>query len=285
MKAKGRSIARPLLREASRQPFLGREEERRLAERSGAGDHDAIHRLVASHLRFVVKIARSYRRSGLPMTDLIQEGTLGLMHAIRRFDPDKGIRLSTYAVWWIRAAMQDYAVRSWSLVRIGTTNAQKALFLRLRRVTAELVGSAEEMSEDLVAKLAQRFDTTTAEVMALARRVRGGDASLDQPISDGEGARRSWIESLASPDPTPEDMVAEASERRFLSEMVHKALQKLTPREQLIIRMRYLDEVRQTFEAIGWEIGLSKDRVRQLEAQALEALRQRLRPAVAAGRG
>jgi RNA polymerase sigma-32 factor len=181
--------------------------------------------------------------------------------------------------------MQDYAVRSWSLVRIGTTNAQKALFLRLRRLTAGLVGNAEELSEDLVASLARRFDTTAAEVKALARRVRGGDASLDQPIADGEGARRSWLDALVSPDPSPEDLLADASERQFLSDTVQKALQKLSPREQLIIRKRYFDDVRHTFEAIGREIGLSKDRVRQLEAQALEALRQRLRPALAASRG
>ena len=177
---KGRSFARAdLMRDAARQPMLDHAEEQSLVRRSGAGDRDAAHRLLASHLRFVIKIARSYRRSGLPMADLIQEGTLGLMHAIRRFDPDKGVRLSTYAMWWIRAAMQDYAVRSWSLVRIGTTNAQKALFLRLRRLTAELKEGAEGLSDDLIASLAKRFDTTAAEVRALARRVRGGDSSLE----------------------------------------------------------------------------------------------------------
>jgi RNA polymerase sigma-32 factor len=273
------------MRDAARQPMLDREEEQSLARRSGAGDHDAAHRLLASHLRIVIKIARSYRRSGLPMADLIQEGTLGLMHAIRRFDPDKGIRLSTYAMWWIRASMQDYAVRSWSLVRIGTTNAQKALFLRLRRLTADLKEGAEGLSDDIIAGLAKRFDTTAAEVRALARRVRGGDASLDQRMGSESGERRSWLDLLASDAPSPEELAAEASERQFLAEVVQKALRMLPPREQIIIRMRYLDEVKQTFEAIGHEIGLSKDRVRQLEAQALKVLKERLQPAIAAARG
>lgn len=265
-----------------RQPLLGREEERRLAQRSGAGDREAANRLIASHLRFVIKIARSYRRSGLPMSDLIQEGTLGLIHAVRRFDPDRGIRLSTYAMWWIRAAMQDYTVRSWSLVRIGTTNAQKALFLRLRRLTADLKGSAEGLSDDIAGKLAKGFGTTAAEVVALARRIRGGDVSLNQPLARQDEGGPVWLERLASDEPTPEEAVAEVSQRQFVAEVVQKALGMLPPREQLIIRKRYFGEVKHTFEAIGREIGLSKDRVRQLESRALQSLRERLRPVLAA---
>ena len=271
-----------MVRTAARQPMLGDEEERQLARRSGAGDIEAARRLIVSHLRFVIRIARNYRGSGLPMTDLIQEGTLGLIQAVRRFNPDRGVRLSTYAMWWIRAAIQDYVVRSWSLVRIGTTNTQKALFLRLRRTTAELISGAEDLSDELIAKLAARFGTTAAEVAALARRIAGGgDQSLDQPVSAGEDRDGTLMERMASKEPTPEEALAEASEHRFLAQTINKALAMLPPREQLIIRKRYFEDVRQTFDAIGREIGLSKDRVRQLEARALEKLRDLLHPALA----
>jgi len=271
------------LREVARQPMLDRDEEQRLARRAGNGDGEAAHRLVASHLRFVIKIARTYRDSGLPMSDLVQEGTVGLIHAVRRFNPDRGVRLSTYAMWWIRAAMQDHAVRSWSLVRIGTTNAQKAMFLRLRQMTAEFIDGAGELSDELTTRMARGFGTTAAEVRALARRIAAGDVSLDQPFFSGDD-RHTLADTLASDAPTPEDHAAETSERHFLGEMLDKALAMLPPREELIIRMRYFEDVRHTFEAIGHEIGLSKDRVRQLEAQALERLRDLLQPALAGWR-
>jgi RNA polymerase sigma-32 factor len=267
-----------LLREASRQPILSRDEERRLARQSEAGDVEASSRLIASHLRFVIKIARGYHSSGLPMSDLVQEGTIGLIHAVRKFDPDRDVRLSTYAMWWIKAAIQNYTIRSWSLVRIGTTNAQKALFLRLRQMTTEFIGNAEELSDELAANLAKRFNTTATEVAALARRVRGRDWSLDQPPINGDGDSKLWIDCLIEAGPDPEQSLAEASEGQFLKEMVAKALTMLPPREQLIIRKRYLQEVCETFEAIGREIGLSKDRVRQLEVRALETLRDHLGP-------
>jgi RNA polymerase sigma-32 factor len=265
------------LREAARQPMLGREEESRLARRADAGDAEATRRLIASHLRVVIRIARGYRSSGLPMADLVQEGTVGLIRAVRRFNPDHGARLSTYAMWWIRAAIQDHVVHSWSLVRMGTTNTQKALFLRLRQLGSELIDGAEGLSDEIVAKLARGFDTTASEVRSLARRMTAGDWSLDQAPAGGSP----WVDRLASDAPTPEDEAAEASQRRFLGEIVDRALAMLPPREQLIIRRRYFEEARQTFEAIGREVGLSKDRVRQLEAKALATLREVLRPALA----
>jgi RNA polymerase sigma-32 factor len=271
-------LGNSLLREASRQPILDHDEERRLARRSEAGDVEASSRLIASHLRFVIKIARGYRSSGLPMADLVQEGTIGLIHAVRKFDPDRDVRLSTYAMWWIKAAIQDYTVRSWSLVRIGTTNAQKALFLRLRQMTAELVGGAGELSDELATNLAKSFNTTATEVATLARRVRGRDWSLDQPRISDDGDTKNWIDCLVETGPDPEQSLTEVSERQFLGEMIDKALAMLPPREQLIIRKRYFEEVRETFEAIGREIGLSKDRVRQLEVRALATLRDHLGP-------
>ncbi|MCH8835126.1 MAG: RNA polymerase factor sigma-32 [Proteobacteria bacterium] len=268
------------------EPVLGRDEERELARRAEAGDADAAGRLIASHLRFVIKIARRYRGSGLPMSDLIQEGTVGLIRAVRRFNPDRGVRLSTYAMWWIRSAIQDHVMHSWSLVRMGTTNAQKAMILRLRQVTAELIGGAEGLSDEITARLAKSFGATANEVATLARRLAGGDWSLDQPMAGpgGDGDQRTWMDCLTSDAPTPEQAVAEASERRFVSEIVGKALAMLPPREQLVIRKRYFEEVRQTFEAIGRELGVSKDRVRQLETRALAKLRELLQPALAGNR-
>ena len=274
-----------LLREAVREPMLERDEERRLAERALAGDLDAAGRLIVSHLRYVIKIARGYRSSGLPMSDLIQQGTIGLIQAVQRFNPDRDTRLSTYAGWWIRAAIQDHVVRSWSLVRTGTTNAQKALFLRLRQMKTELMDGAEGLSDEIVAKLARGFDTTTAEVINLARRLAGGgDQSLDEPAAGGGNSsgeeRRSRLDLLVCPQPNPEEVLVEASERRFVGDLIDRALALLPDRERFIIRQRYFEEARVTFEAIGRDIGLSKDRVRQLERAALDKLREALRPAL-----
>jgi RNA polymerase sigma-32 factor len=275
-------LSTTMVRAAARHPMLGNEEERRLARHSAAGDSAAAGQLIASHLRFVIKIARTYRNSGLPMSDLIQEGTVGLIQAVRRFNPDRGVRLSTYAMWWIRAAIQDYVVRSWSLVRIGTTNTQKAVFLRLRQIRAELISGAEDLSDEIIGKLAARLGTTATEVAAVARRMTSGDQSLDQPLSgNADEAGPTLLDHMTSDAPTPEETVAANSEHSFISKTIGKALAMLPPREQFIIRKRYFEEARQTFEAIGHEIGLSKDRVRQLEARALEKLRDLLRPALA----
>lgn len=271
-----------MLRAVARQPMLAQEEEHRLARDASAGDQEAAGRLILGHLRMVIKVARSYRGSGLPMSDLVQQGTLGLIHAVRKFNPDRGIRLSTYARWWVRASIQEHVVRSWSMVRVGTTNAQKALFLRLRRMRLDLKDSAEGLSDDIAQKLARGFGTTTAEVRSLARRLAGGgDQSLDRPASaadDTGPVRSTWLDNLVCPRPNPEEVLAEASEKRFLSEMVDKAMGLLPPRERLIIERRYFTEARATFESIGREIGLSKDRVRQLERIALERLYDMLRP-------
>jgi RNA polymerase sigma-32 factor len=272
------SWATSLLRAAAQQPMLAHDEEARLAREASAGNREAEGRLILSHLRFVIKIARGYRSSGLPMSDLVQQGTLGLIHAVRKFNPDRGIRLSTYAMWWIRASIQEHVVRSWSLVRVGTINAQKALFLRLRRMTADLFGGAEDLSDEIVHKLARGFGVTAAEVTALARRMAGGgDQSLDRPVTEGD-RRGGWLAFLAAPQANPEEALAQAGERRFLGEIVDKALGMLPPRERLIIERRHMAEARATFDAIGREIGLSKDRVRQLERIALEKLRAMLQP-------
>ncbi len=262
---------------ASRGPGEGRPqpalldaaEERDLALRAEAGDDAAMERLVASHLRFVVKIARSYRGWGLPMSDLVQEGTLGLVQAVRRFDPDRGVRLSTYAAWPVRAAIQEAVLRSWSVVRLGTSNAQKMLALKLKRMMAGMSYDQRDLPEDVAAGMAARFGVSVAEAVAVARRMAGVDRSLDQPA----GSASSALDALASPAPSPEAAVAAASEQRHLAGTLAAALATLPLREQLVIRRRYLAEARATFSAIGAELGVSKDRVRQLEAKALGKLR------------
>lgn len=265
---------RKLVADAFRQPLLQDEEERQLSVRADAGDEQAFERLVGSHLRYVISIARTYRGWGLPMTDLVQEGTLGLLQAVRRFDPDRNVRLASYAGWWICAAIQGYVLRSWSMVRLGSSNAHKMLAFKLRHMVA---GWGEEMAgfaDERIASLAEQFDTTVGEVKRLALRMAGRDGSLDQENTAGA----SLLERLASDRPTPEQVAARRGESRLISETVRSAFDHLTPREQIIIRKRHLEDARQTFEAIGREIGLSKDRVRQLERTALVKLRALLEP-------
>ena len=262
-----------------KRPLLGREEERELARRAEKGDAIAAEKLITSHLGFVVNVAKGYRRSGVPMSDLVQEGVVGLVQAVKKFNPDMDARLSTYARWWIRASIQDHIVRSWSLVRLSTSSAQKSLFLNLRRKTAELLDGADALSDTLAAQLAERFETTAADVKNLARRVAQRDQSLDTPLSGESGS--SWLELLRSDAPSPEDKLAEESETTALSELMTLALETLPDRERFIIRNRYYAEAKQTFASIGGELDLSKDRVRQLEARALDSLREFLEPGLA----
>jgi RNA polymerase sigma-32 factor len=259
-------------------------EERALAERARAGDAAAEGRLVHSHLGFVVHIARRYRRFGLPLNDLVQEGTIGLIHAVRRFDPGRNMRLCTYAGWWIRFHIQSYVVRSWSLVRLGTGSAQRALFFRLRRMMAELKGGAGHLSEDVLRPLAARFRVPVREVLALARRVSGFDRSLDAPagadaVSGAIGAvRPAAVAELADPAPNPEEQAVAASQQRWRQGRIARALTALSQRERAIIRGRYLAELGKTRDALARELGISAERVRQLEQKALDKLRRLLAP-------
>lgn len=271
------SDSRGLFRDAQRQPMLSREEEMKLAHLAVQGDQAAADRLVASHLRFVIKIARGYRNYGLPMNDLVQEGMVGLLQAAGRFNPDRDVRFATYAMWWIRAAIQDHVVRSWSLVRIGTTAAQKSLFFNLRRKMVELKEGADALSEEILAPLAKRFGLPLKDARALARRTAGRDQTLDR-IATGEGGE-SWLDRLVDPRPSVEDRLAEDSERTFWSGLLARAIDRLPPREQHIVRHRFLVEVKETREALGRQLGISKERVRQLEAAALGKLRTILLPA------
>jgi RNA polymerase sigma-32 factor len=256
--------------------FLGKEEERELALLAGNGDREATDRLITSHFNYVVKLAKGYRRSGVPMSDLIQEGMVGLVQAVKRFNPDKSVRLSTYAMWWIRASMQDHIVRSWSLVRLSTTSAQKSLYLNLRRLTGDLINGADALSDEIVARLAERFETTASDVRNLARRIASKDQSLDAQIS--ERGKSVWLDVLVSDEPNAEEVLTAKGERMQLYNIIAKALSNLSDREQFIIRHRYFTEAKRTFASIGQELNLSKDRVRQLEACALKTWQELLRP-------
>ncbi|MDH3232533.1 MAG: RNA polymerase factor sigma-32 [Alphaproteobacteria bacterium] len=262
--------------------LLSREEEAELARRSAAGDDAALARLITSHRQFVIKIARKYRNYGLPMQDLVQEGMVGFIQAVRRFDPNHEARLSTYAMWWIRASIQDHVVRSWSLVRVGTTAAQKALFFRVRRMMADLKLGADAFTEEACQALAQRFGVPLKDVLATVRRASGLDQSLNRPATRGTGgvqeSRESWLDQIADEAPNPEARLAEASERRFWQVLLERALGGLQPREAFIIRSRYLKDRVPTREALGRELGISKERVRQLEARAMDKLRGLLGP-------
>jgi len=257
------------------EPRLSFAEERALAARARAGDEAAAGRLVHSHMGFVVHIARRYRRFGLPLNDLVQEGTIGLIHAVRRFDPGRNVRLGTYAAWWIRAHIQAYVVRSWSLVRLSTGTAQRALFFRLRRMMADLKGGAGQLGEDVLRPLAERFKVPMREVLALARRAAGFDRSLDAATT---GDAKSPAAELADPAPNPEEQVAAASQQRWRQGLIARAMKALSQRERAIIAGRYLAELAKTRDALARELGISAERVRQLEQKALAKLRTLLAP-------
>lgn len=251
------------------EPRLTPEEERELLHRARGGDAAAAARLVASQMRFVRRIAWRYRRFGQPFGDLVQEGVVGVMEALKRFNPERDVRLATYAVWWIRASIQEHVVRSYSLVRIGTTATQKTLFFRLAG-TRRRLGDDEAVPGDAVRELAARFGVTAHEIAALARRMTQRDHSLD------------LVPHAMPPDPrpTPEEEVAQAQVRRLLGRALPRALALLPPRERLIIERRFFaDDGKATRDTLGAELGLSKERIRQLEMRALSQLRRMIEAA------
>lgn len=252
-------------------PRLTREEEEELARRNTGGDVEAANTLILSHLPFVHHIARRYGRDGLPLGDLLQEGTIGLIEAVRRFNPDRGVRLSTYAMWWIRASIQDYVVRSRSLVKIGTTAAQKSMFFNLRRRFTGLP-DLEALSDDIARAVAERFNTSVDEVRRFAQRIARPDHALDAPLADG--ARESWNDLAADPGPSPEERLSLLRETRPILSALAKGLSNLTPRERLIIRSRFFADPALSRAALGEQLGLSKERVRQLELRALARLKE-----------
>ncbi len=243
-------------------------------------DEAALHRLVTAYMRLAISMAAKFRRYGAPMPDLIQEAGLGLMKAADRFDPDRGVRFSTYAVWWIKASIQDFVMRNWSMVRTGSTTAQKALFFNLRRVQAELQREARDLGavvegEALSLAVAERIGVPLADVLMMEGRLSGGDLSLNlRAAGDDEG--REWIDSLADDSESTDARVAGSQDARRLRGWLAESLASLTPREQRIIAARKLADEPRTLEDLGGELGLSKERVRQIEAAALAKMKRDL---------
>ncbi|MBV9127916.1 MAG: RNA polymerase sigma factor RpoH [Verrucomicrobia bacterium] len=262
--------------EARRFPMLDVQEEYMLAKRwREHGDTDAAHRLVTSHLRLVTKIAMSYRGYGLPIADVISEGNFGLMQAINRFDPDRGFRLTTYAIWWIRASIHEFILRSWSLVRMGTTANQKKLFFHLRKAKRNIsVMDDGDMRPDQVEAIAQRLGVTKHEVIEMNRRL-GGDASLNAPTRE-DGAAGEWQDWLVDETPSAERALMESEEFEARRKALGEAVSVLNPRERRIFAARRLAEQPLTLDELADELGVSRERVRQLEARAFEKVRQRV---------
>lgn len=263
------------MRGAMNAPMLSREREQELA-RAWLGNHDerALHQLVASHFRLVVSQAAQYaRRYGLSFADLMQEGNLGLMQAAARFDPDRGPRFSTYAVWWIRAAIQDFVLRNWSVVRIGTTTAEKRLFFNLRRLRARIAGAhGDTLSHEHHLEIARTLGVSLGAVDDMDARLSGADRSIDAPID--EAGTTDWSDRLVDEGPSPEALVSERLALRTHRRWLAQALSQLPAREALIVRRRHLRERAQTLEELGVELAISKERVRQLEKRALARLRE-----------
>jgi len=270
------------LEEVRKYPYLDQPSEQRLiAEWRERKSASALDQLVGSHLRLVIKTARGFLGYGLPLEDLIAEGNLGLMQAIERFDPERGFRLSTYAIWWIRAQLQDYVMRASSVVRMGTTAAQKRLFFNLRRVAAregEIKGG--DLSPEAVTKIARELGVRESEVIEMSRRLGGRDASLNECLdNEGETERQ---ELLADDSPDQEAILGEQEEAARRRGALETALKTLSPRERQIVVERQLKDEPPTLEDLGIHFGVSRERVRQLEARALAKLGKAMRVELAA---
>ena len=268
------NIGKNLVRAASKAPYLERETEHELAVRwADHKDQQALHKLTSAHMRLVIAVAAKFRRYGLPMSDLVQEGHVGLLEAAARFDPHREVRFSTYATWWIRASIQDYILRNWSIVRGGTSSGQKSLFFNLRRLRAKITSTNKLISsQDLYQELSKAIGVSVKDVAVMDARLGGPDLSLNMPVAgeDESGAERQ--DYLESNDPIPEEIVSESIDGERRSEWLHSALNVLNERELRIVNRRRLSEEGATLEELGNELGISKERVRQLENRALKKL-------------
>jgi RNA polymerase sigma-32 factor len=263
------------LSEIRKFPLLTPEQEYMLSKRyQEHGDSDAAAQLVTSHLRLVAKIAMGYRGYGLPVSELISEGNIGLMQGVKKFDPERGFRLATYAMWWIRASIQEYILRSWSLVKLGTTAAQKKLFFNLRRMKNNLSAFEDgDLSPANVAKIANDLGVTEDEVVSMNRRMAlGGDTSLNVPMrEDGEGQ---WQDMLRDDDQLQDERVADAQERDQRHALLGEAMERLNERERDILTQRRLIDEPQTLEELSQTYNVSRERVRQIEVRAFEKLQK-----------
>ena len=274
--AAGESSLPRYLREIQRFPMLEPRDEYTLATHwREHGDRDAAHKLITSHLRLVAKIAMGYRGYGLPISEMISEGNVGLMQAVKRFQPERGFRLATYAMWWIRAAIQEYVLRSWSLVKMGTSNSQKKLFFNLRRAKSKLSALEEgDLRPDHVKLIARRFGVSELDVVDMNRRL-GGDVSLNAQIREGDSGE--WQDWLIDETSNQETQLADSEETDNRLQALHDALTVLDPRERRIFEARRLADDPVTLAELASEYGLSCERVRQIEANALQKVQRRVR--------
>ena len=268
------------LQEIRKFPMLEQEEEYMLAKRWREHDDiEAAHKLVTSHLRLVAKIAMGYRGYGLPVGELISEGNLGMMQAVKRFDPERGFRLATYAMWWIRAAIQEYILHSWSLVKMGTTAAQKKLFFNLRKIKGQMQAIEEgDMPPETVTEIARRLSVTEDDVVSMNRRLSAPDHSLNAPLrddSDGE-----WQDWLVDESESQEHMLAEKEELNNRRQLLADAMKSLNERERHILTERRLKDGPTTLEQLSQVYGISRERVRQIEVRAFEKLQKAMKNAV-----
>ena len=265
------------LSEIRRFPMLTHDEEYMLAKSwREHDDSEAAHKLVTSHLRLVAKIAMGFRGYGLPVSELISEGNVGMMQAVKRFDPERGFRLATYAMWWIRAAIQEYVLHSWSLVKMGTTAAQKKLFFNLRKIKGQLQAIDEgDLSPETVKEISRRLNVPEAEVISMNRRMAAPDNSLNAPLRiDGDGE---WMDWLVDPSESQETMVAKNEELTQRRAMLAESMADLNQRERYIFRERRLKEDRLTLEKLSQRYGISRERVRQIEVRAFEKVQASMR--------
>ena len=268
------------LSEIRKFPMLAKDQEFMLAKRwQEHEDPDAAHQLVTSHLRLVAKIAMGYRGYGLPIGEVISEGNVGLMQAVKKFDPDKGFRLATYAMWWIRASIQEYILRSWSLVKMGTTAAQKKLFFNLRKAKSEISALQEgDMHPDQVSTIATKLGVLDEEVISMNRRLSGGDASLNSPMrADSESEWQDWL--VDDKTPSQETVVADSQEKTLRMGLLEEAMTELTERERHILTERRLKDEPTTLEELASQYGVSRERVRQIEVRAFEKLQKSMKAA------
>ncbi len=263
------------LNEIRRFPMLEPRQEYMLAKSYlEHDDRDAAHQLVTSHLRLVAKIAMGYRGYGLPIGEVVSEGNVGLMQAVKRFDPEKGFRLATYAMWWIKASIQEYILRSWSLVKMGTTANQKRLFFNLRKVKSQISALDEgDLNHEQAATIAKRLNVSEAEVHSMNRRL-SGDASLNAPIRASEGESGEWQDWLADDSESQESILVEQDELEQRRAMLNEALDILDEREKRIFQARRLSDDPLTLEQLSGEFGVSRERVRQLEVRAFEKVQK-----------
>ena len=255
-------------------PMLDAEEEYMLAKNwKERGNLKAAHKLVTSHLRLVAKIAMGYRGYGLPVNELISEGNIGLMQAVKKFDPDKGFRLATYAMWWIKAAIQEYVLRSWSLVKMGTTTAQKKLFFNLKKIKNQIApGQEGDLKDNQVKEISQRLNVDSEEVVNMNRRMMGQEKSLNSPIKAGETDE--WQDWLVDEKLDQELLISQQQEFEDRKELLRSAMSILNDREKKILRARRLNENPKTLEELSSKFKISRERVRQIETKAFEKLQK-----------